>query len=552
MKKYIISAISLFLVFTSCEVDEGLNIDTKNPTTVPASGLFTNGTRNMFDLMNSTSVNNNVFRLYAQYFAQTTYPDESQYNQVTRDIGGSIWNTMYRDVLQDLKGAKELAAKEAEGDPVASQHLPAKLAQIDFIQVYAYSVLVDTFGNVPYTEALDTNNPTPVYDDAATIYTDLLTRLDNVISNINTGNGFEATQDPIYQGDMSKWLKAAVSLKLRLAMRLADSNPTLSQQKAEEAASASLILTNADNFGIKYLSAAPNTNPLWTDLVQSGRTDYIAANTLVDAMNPIKDPRRYGYYAEDMTYVLGTVASVIPPVSPSTTTQIIFDSNLANTPVDMDSKVYMEDTFIGVVSSSTSNSISIDNISSTPSVGDVLHFSKFLGGTYGSANSPTGGSAISDLMKTPDLPGNILTAAEVNFLLAEAAARNYTVSNTIEDYYNEGITQSILEWQGSATDATTYLAQPSVAYSTAAGDWKQKIATQKWIAMYNNGFEGWTTWRIFDAPTLNAPTGMSLSDIPTRFTYPVVQAQLNNENNAAAGAAIGGNFKTTKLFWDLN
>lgn len=478
MKKYIISAISLFLILTSCEVDEGLNVDTKSPTTVPASGLFTNGTRNMFDLMNSTSVNDNVFRLYAQYFAQTTYPDESQYNQVTRNIGGSIWNIMYRDVLQDLKGAKELAAKEAEGDQVALQHLPAKLAQIDFIQVYAYSVLVDTFGNVPYSEALDTNNPTPVYDDAATIYTDLLTRLDNVISDINTGNGFEATQDPIYQGDMSKWLKAAVSLKLRLAMRLADSNPTLSKQKAEEAASASLILTNADNFGIKYLGAAPNTNPLWVDLVQSGRTDYIAANTLVDAMNPLNDPRLGSYFEQ-----LGGV---------------------------------------------------------------------YVGGTYGSANSPTGGSAISDLMKTPDLPGNIITASEVNFLLAEAAARGYTVSNTIEDYYNAGITQSILEWQGSTTDATTYLAQPSVAYSTATGDWKQKIATQKWIAMYNNGFEGWTTWRILDAPTLNAPTGMSLSDIPTRFTYPVVQAQLNNENNAAAGAAIGGNFKTTKLFWDLN
>lgn len=476
MKKYIISAICLFFALTSCEVNEDLNIDTKSPTQVPASGLFTNGTRNMFDLMNSTSVNNNVFRLYAQYFAQTTYPDESQYNQVTRNIGGSIWNTMYRDVLQDLKGAKELAAKEAEGDPVAQQDLPAKLAQINFIEVYAYSVLVDTFGNVPYTEALDPTNPSPVYDDGATIYTDLLTRIDDVISKINTGDGFEASQDPIYQGDMAKWHKAAVSLKLRLAMRLADSNPTLSKQKAEEAASAGPILMNTDNFGIKYLSAAPNTNPLWVDLVQSGRNDFIAANTLVDAMNPLNDPRLGSYFEQ-----LGGV---------------------------------------------------------------------YVGGTYGSANSPTGGSAISDLMKQPDLPGNIITAAEVNFLLAEAAARSYTVANTVEDYYNAGVTQSILEWQGSASDATTYLAQASVAYSTAAGDWKQKIATQKWIAMYNNGFEGWTTWRVFDAPTLNVPTGMTAGDIPTRFLYPVIEAQLNGANNTAAGTAIGGDTKTTKLFWD--
>lgn len=478
MKKYIISAACLFLAFTSCEVNDNLNIDTKNPTTVPASGLFTNGTRNMFDLMNSTSVNNNVFRLYAQYFAQTTYPDESQYNQVTRNIGGSIWNTMYRDVLQDLKGAKELATKEATGDPVAEQNLAAKIAQISFIEIYAYSILVDTFGNVPYTEALDTNNPSPKYDDAATIYTDLLTKLDDVISKINTGNGFESSQDPIYGGDMTKWKKAAISLKLRLAMRLADSNPALSKQKAEEAITAGPIVTNVDNFGIKYLASAPNTNPLWVALVQSGRNDFIAANTLVDVMNPLNDPR-LGSYFEMMG---GT----------------------------------------------------------------------YTGGTYGSANSPTGGSAISDLMKAPDLQGNILTAAEVNFLIAEAAARTYTTPNTVEAYYNDAITQSILEWEGTASDASTYLAQPSVAYSTATGDWKNKIGTQKWISMYNNGFEGWTSWRVFDAPTLNTPSGMTASDIPTRFTYPVIEAQLNNANNADAGAAIGGNTKTTKLFWDKN
>ncbi|SEB78242.1 Starch-binding associating with outer membrane [Tenacibaculum sp. MAR_2009_124] len=478
MKKYIISAICLMIAFTSCEVDESLNIDTKSPSTVPASGLFTNGVRNLFDLMNSTSVNNNVFRLYAQYFAQTTYPDESQYNQVTRNIGGSIWNTLYRDVLQDLKGAKELLAKEASIDATLQTDLPNKLGIINFVEVYAYSILVDTFGNIPYTEALDPLNPTPAYDDAETIYTDLLTRLDDAISKIGTGAGFSSAQDPIYQGDVNKWKKAAISLKLRLAMRIADSNPALSQQKAEEAASAGPILSNNDNFGIKYLSSAPNTNPLWVALVQSGRNDFVAANTLVDAMNPLNDPRLSSYY-------------------------------------EMLSGIY-------------------------------------TGGTYGSANSPGGASAISNLMKQPDLVGNIITAAEVNFLLAEAAARSYTVSNTIEEYYNAGITTSILEWEKSAAEATAYLTQASVAYTTAAGDWKQKIATQKWIAMYNNGFEGWTTWRVFDQPTLNIPAGMTSADIPTRFLYPVSEATLNGAQYSSASSAIGGDTKTNKLFWDIN
>lgn len=472
MKKYFIISLCFVLTIISCGVNENLNIDTKSPTTVPGSGLFTNATRNMFDLMNSTSVNNNVFRLYSQYFAQTTYPDESQYNQVTRNIGGNIWNTLYRDVLQDLKGAKEQLTLNKSAD------LQNKLAIIDFVEVYAYSVLVDTFGNVPYSEALNPINPNPKYDDAATIYVDLLARITDAISKMGSGNGFEATQDPIYQGNVSKWKMAATSLKLRLAMRIADSNPALSKSNAESAASGLLILDNANNFSIKYLSSSPNTNPLWVSLVQSGRLDFVAANTLIDTMNPLNDPR-LSYYFE-------------------------------------------------------------------------LQGGVYVGGTYGSANSSSSASAISNIMKEPDLPGSIITAAEVNFLLAEAAARTYSVTGTVESYYNAGIRSSILEWRGTVADATTYLSQPNVAYTTAAGNWKQKIATQKWIAMYNNGFEGWTTWRIFDKPVLNAPSGMTIADIPTRFLYPASEAQLSGTAYAAGASAIGGDKKTTKLFWDKN
>ena len=99
MRNYLLSLLCVAFVFTSCEVDESLNIDQKNPSEVPASGLFTNALKNLGNQMNSCSVNENVFRLYAQYWAQTTYPDESQYNQVTRNIGGNMWNTMYRDCL---------------------------------------------------------------------------------------------------------------------------------------------------------------------------------------------------------------------------------------------------------------------------------------------------------------------------------------------------------------------------------------------------------------------------------------------------------------------
>jgi len=466
--------ITLFLVtalFVGCEVDESLNINTKSPSTVPADGLFSNAARNMFDLMNDCNVNNNVLRLYAQYWAQATYPEESQYNQVTRNNGGTIWNTLYRDVLQDLKGAKETLILEESDD------LNNKLGIIEFIEVYAYSILVDTFGDVPYTTALDPTNPSPTYDDAAAIYQDLFTKLDAAISKMGGGSGFVSSQDPIYGSDMVKWKKAAYSLKLRMAMRLADSNSSLSKSMAESAVSGA-ITSNSDNFGIHYLSSDPNTNPLWVNLVQSGRNDFLAANTMVDIMNPLNDPRRSVYFG--------------------------------------------------------------------------LKDGEYLGALYGSANAYSSFSVIGDVFREPDLIGSIITAAEVHFLMAEAAARGYSVGGTAESHYNMGITASIMEWGGSQEDVDTYLAQADVAYSTAQGDWKQKIGTQKWISLFNNGMEGWTTWRLLDQPILNVPAGMSYSDIPTRFLYPVSEATLNGPSYDAAASAIGGDLKTTKLFWDVN
>ena len=471
MRNYLLSLLCVTIVLTSCGVDESLNIDQKNPSEVPAGGLFTNALKNLGDQMNSCSVNANVFRLYAQYWAQTTYPDESQYNQITRNIGGNIWNTLYRDVLQDLKGAKELVSN----GEAPSQ---AQLGIIKFMEVYAFSVLVDTFGNVPFTEALEPENPSPVYDDAATIYSALASHLDEAIANLSSGAGFNASQDIAYGGNVAQWRQAAVSLKLRMAMRLAESSPSVSQAMAESAFNAGPIVANADNFGINYLSAAPNTNPLWVSLVQSGRKDFVAANTLVDAMNPNNDPRLPTFF---QTY----------------------EGN-------------------------------------------------YVGGTYGSANGASSNSDLSELIKMPDFKGDLITAAEVHFLLSEAAARGYSVGGTAEAYYNSAIGVSMDEWGVSTSDAATYLALPEVAYATAVGDWMQKIGSQKWVAMFNNGYEGWTTWRLFDLG-LNGPVvdGIML-DIPTRFLYPVSEATLNGSQYDTAAAAIGGDSKTTKIFWDVN
>lgn len=471
MKKYL----TLFsvLLLASCATDESyenLNRDPNKPTNISAEALFNSSTKSLFDQMESTNVNTNVFRLFAQYWTETTYIDEANYDLVTRNITGNHFSEMYRDVLYDLKDAKSKVASET------------KKGMIEVLEVYTWQQLVDTFGNIPYTNALNGSaNPTPSYDDAKTIYIDLLARINTALSQLNSSDGGFTSADKIYGGNVLKWKKFANSLKLKLAMRVADvpSMAALSKSEAEAAVSAGVFTTNSDNATLQYESATPNTNPIWLDLVQSGRSDFVVANTVVDYMNTLNDPRR----------------------------SVFFDDNLGT----------------GV----------------------------YTGGTYGASSPYPNFTHIGDILHEPNFRGVLLDLAEVEFLLAEAKERNYNISGTAESHYNAAITASMQDWGINSTNITNYLSNSAVAYSTAAGNWRQKIGLQFWIAMYNRGFEGWSVYRKYDAPTLNIAAGSGLP-VPKRYTYPVSEQTLNGVNYQAASTAIGGDLLTTKIFWDVN
>ena len=482
MKKILyISLLTIFFVGCDDRLDD-LNTDKRNPANVDPSSLFTRALRETFDMMVSISVNDNPFNLYAQYWAQTTYPDESQYNMTGRSIPRNFWAHGYRDALIDYKEARKLIQEQidagASGVPVAQ--LQNRIAVIDIMSAYVYSTLVDAFGNVPYSEALDPDNLNPAYDDARTIYNGVLSTINTAVGAISTEvGGFPVEQDPMYEGDMENWLKFANSLKLRLGMRLADVDKASSVTIVNEALAAGVFSDNSDNASMTYQGASPNTNPIYEDLVLSGRADFVGANTTVNIMNDRNDPRREVYFAE----------------------------NLGN---------------------------------------DV-----FVGGEYGTANSYAANSHVGDIFHTPDLVGTIFNYAEVEFLQAEAAARGgYAVDGTPEEHYNAGIEASFDQWNVAGFD--TYIGQADVAYGTAPGTFREKIGIQLWLALYNQGFEGWTTWRRLDFGVLTPPAGMTLSDIPLRFTYPLEEAQLNGDNYTAAGKAINGDDASTPIFWDIN
>ncbi|MBP8726259.1 MAG: SusD/RagB family nutrient-binding outer membrane lipoprotein [Saprospiraceae bacterium] len=475
MKKYLFLLLCVAFATACTDNFDELNTDKKNPSNVTPGSLFAGSERNLVDLMTNGNVNINIFRFLPQYWTETTYTDEVNYDLSTRNIPQNFWNDMFLDVL---KGLDECA------DKIPSQNdaffpAPVKKNQnacVEILAVYAFATLVNTFGNIPYSQALDFNNVYPVYDDAKTVYGNLLDRLETALGDISTGDAGFGSNDLLFGGDMARWKMLGNSMLARMAMIIADDDAAKSKGLVEKAYAGGIVASAADNIAFQYLSSPPNTNPIWVDLVQSGRKDFVAANTLVDFMKNLSDPRIPGFFTQD-------------------------------------------------------------------AAGD------YSGGIYGASNNYATFSKPSEALTAPDYPSTLVDYSEMEFLLAEAVERGMSIPGTAEEHYNNAVRASILAWGGSDADADAYLANPAVAYSTASGDYKQKIGTQKWLALYNRGFEAWTEWRRLDAPTLVAPAAAD-SDIPKRYTYPVQEQNLNTANYNAASTAIGGDKVTTKLFWD--
>lgn len=476
MKK-IFAYISVLLLATSCADLSSLNDDPKKALVVPGEMVFSSAQKNLFDLMTSNNVNTNVFRLLSQQQAQVTYIDESRYDLASRNVTQTFWQGMYRDVLKDLAEAKRLIDAVPALSDIDQTLKDNKMAIIDITEVYGYFVLVSAFGNIPYTDAMDVNKLSPTYDDQKTIYLDLLTRLKADLDKLDPAQGSFGSQDLVYGGDLSKWTKFANSLRLKMALIIAESEEATAITTINEAA-ANVMTSNDDNFRLKYLAVQPNTNPIWLDLVNSNRADFVPAETLVDLMNARNDPRRPFYFTLDAS-------------------------------------------------------------------------GNYSGGVYGSGNDYEVFSHVSSKVTAPDFEAILIDYSEVEFALAEAVARGgFTVPGTAAEHYTKAITASIKYWGGTDEEVTAYLAQPTVAYATATGTWEEKIGTQKYIALYNRGYDAWTEWRRLDYPVFNAPTGIAYGNIPVRLSYPVSEQNLNKTNYEKAASDIGGDKLTTKLFWD--
>jgi len=491
------------LLLNSCFNDD-LNQDPHTLYKANPNNLISYAQKSLSDYTNTSNVNRNNFRLIMQYWQESQYIEESRYDFANRDVADNIWSISYASVLNNLKEAKRIIESTQSSEENWEQKKKSQSAIIELLQVYTFQTLVDTFGDIPYFQALDTNIPLPKYDKGEDIYKDLIGRAKKAVTDLNslptTIKAFD-NGDLLYDGNIVKWKKFGNSLLLKLGLGIADHNPNLAKQTVEHAIQAGgdgIINSADDNCQLTYTKSFPN--PLYEAEVLSKRKDFIAGKTLIDFMNSESDaskhdPRIDKYYTK------------------------VEVNKIENGEVVTDSE------------------------------GNPIKVKKYIGQTIGKKGKTVDFSGLGDFVRTYDHPGTILSHTEVAFYIAEATARGWITSKPANVAYEDAIRASFGEWGISDATANNYIS----AYPFNAADWEKDLGHQAWVAMYNQGLVSWNFYRRLGYPKLQAASGAigaAEGKVPVRLMYPSKEHSVNGTNWSEASDRIGGDKLTTKIFWD--
>ena len=286
---YIILVITLFF---SCSGDlEDMNVDIKNATEAPAETFFNNAMKNLSDRLSTVTYGAtgspwDISRLFVQQMSSVTY------NEGTTYYVSFTWDDVYMGVLNNLQQSRQIIETE-ESELSTSTN---KLAILEIATVYTYAKLVESFGDIPYSQALDVDIISPAFDQDEAIYADLIARLTAAIGNLNEAQG-AWDQDIVYDGNVSSWKKFGSSLLFQMGMRVIDADATLGTQ-AITAALPNVFTSNEDVAEIDMLASQPNTSDLYVDIAVGNRRDLVGAEPFVDYMNNLDDPRRTVFFQE--------------------------------------------------------------------------------------------------------------------------------------------------------------------------------------------------------------------------------------------------------------
>lgn len=293
-KNYYLFFALLLLVVSSCEItDLDINTDPNNASEASLNLLLTSA---QFEGVNTFAGGLNNATMGFQGI--NTSNDDFNF---TNGSWNGTWNFLYSGPLKDLEEIISGADPEVN---------PNYLGIAQIMKAYYFTTMVDLWGDVPYSEAFKGNAEEtitePVYDSGASIYADAFLLIDQGITNLAKSQGVSVKGDIIYGGNLTRWRKAAKSLKLKLLIntRNVNSNTAAIQTLISEG---DLILSGSNDFQLRFssLKNPDNRHPMYQAGYAGGEAGYsYFGHQLMYEMLSSKDPRTPFYFKRQTTTIL--------------------------------------------------------------------------------------------------------------------------------------------------------------------------------------------------------------------------------------------------------
>lgn len=504
VNKYTVVALAAIASFSSCQKNFLDINENPNSATAATPDLILSAGLNRTAAQLSTNLNM-LGAVWAGQVAPPTdflyYVNEKQYN-ITSSFYTNVWDTGY-DILNDFE-AMEVNAK------AANMNYYVGMAKI--MKAFNFQIIVDAYGNVPFTEALKgTKVLRPKYDQGTDIYPQLITLIDEGIAAIKGASPLEAkpgADDILFGGNITKWIKFANTLKLRVLIRQSEVSSSSNYLRAE----AAKITAEGTGFlganegalvNPSYISSSGKLNPLWENYFQTSAGSITNYNKATRATELI-----IAKYKANNDARMAATYNEAKKVDPDTEEVI----NLG---------------YVGVPLGAPSTGPNVDKYKTA-----VTSAFKANGAVFRGA-----------IASTP-----ILTSAESLFLQAEAVERGL-IAGDAAALYNQAIRESFA-FAGVASSADDYIALPAVSFVNSTNK-VEAIINQKWLAL--NVIGGWELWNDFRRTGFPSDNPLSLAASeqkhPARLLYPNSELGTNSAEVKAQGVIDPF---TSKIFWNVS
>lgn len=565
MKKiynYMVSAVTAvtLLGFGACSdaYMEDVNTDDSKANTIDPNTQLTTAllqTYGDFSLMDTYRSYITGFTQYyaggwnVSNYAGAVYPKDSEMSHV--------WNRYYTIGVKNLVDAIH-----------RSEDMPNTNAALRIHRAYMMAVLSDIYGDIPCTEAgmsYIEGNANPKYDTQEEVYDFIFSELKACAEQLGTGTDVISGDVTSLGGDATAWKKYANTLRLRYAMRISDVAPEKARQEFESAlhADGGIISSAGDDAYVKHIDAPFTLYDGANDLDfranalgemiygQDPESPSFVCSTLFNYMKKMDDPR---LYRVARCYIHTTRSQTDTSGNFDVTDEVMDWGNRGGT---------------GIVPCNVGDAwwnewVNGPATEEIPTLASLVKLYPDKG--YDKNNYPARmlRPTVAVAFCNADCPGILITSAEVEFLLAEAASKGWNVPGDANSHYEAGIRAS-MQMLNSYYDIVTKISDEEIDAYIAAnplGDNpREAINTQAWILHLANPSEGWANLRRSDYPALADRTLLPVRgdfphedpnmQTPVRLRYPLLEAKYNSVNYKEAVERMGGNDNWhTRVWWD--